>query len=132
MGDHGTTRKRPLAVFESTEQAQLLPLTRERFDPPDWAKRKVHPDHHISFDKAIYPVAADLSDPREKVDWYRSHACECPTCPHMIRANGLGARALTVLGGPPIACPMPESAEAAPIPITIFSIDAASSGELLS
>jgi len=53
---HGTTRKRPLAVFESTEQAQLLPLTRERFDPPDWAKRKVHPDHHISFDKAIYSV----------------------------------------------------------------------------
>jgi transposase len=51
---HGTTRKRPLAVFEAIEQAQLIPLTRERFDPPMWAQCTVHPDHHISFDKAAY------------------------------------------------------------------------------
>lgn len=51
---HGTTRKRPLAVFENEERDKLLPLTRERFDPPRWAQCKIHPDHHISFGKAIY------------------------------------------------------------------------------
>ena len=48
---HGTTRKRPLAVFENVEREQLLPLTRERYDPPTWAPCKVHPDHHINFGK---------------------------------------------------------------------------------
>lgn len=46
---HGTTRKRPLAVFEHVEQAALRPLERARFAPPTWAKCKVHRDHHISF-----------------------------------------------------------------------------------
>ena len=54
MRVHGTTRKRPLAVFEHEERDKLLPLTRERFDPPTWAKCSVHPDHHISFGKALY------------------------------------------------------------------------------
>lgn len=56
MRIHGTTRKRPLAVFENEERAELLPLTRERYDPPTWARAKVHPDHHISFAKALYSV----------------------------------------------------------------------------
>ncbi|MCZ6822511.1 MAG: IS21 family transposase [Deltaproteobacteria bacterium] len=53
---HGTTRKRPLAVFENQERARLLPLEKERFDPPHWGKCKVHPDHHISFQKALYSL----------------------------------------------------------------------------
>jgi transposase len=53
---HGTTRKRPLAVFENEERATLLPLVRERFDPPQWAECTVHPDHHISFGKALYSL----------------------------------------------------------------------------
>jgi transposase len=56
MRIHGTTRKRPLAVFENEERAKLVPLTRERFDPPTWARCTVHPDHHISFGKALYSV----------------------------------------------------------------------------
>jgi hypothetical protein len=51
---HGTTRQRPLAVFENVERARLQPLTAERFDPPRWAECKVHPDHHINFEKALY------------------------------------------------------------------------------
>jgi hypothetical protein len=51
---HGTTRQRPLAVFENEERAALLPLLKERFDPPRWAQCTVHPDHHISFEKALY------------------------------------------------------------------------------
>jgi hypothetical protein len=53
---HGTTRQRPLAVFETVERATLLPLIAERFDPPRWARCSVHPDHHISFGKALYSV----------------------------------------------------------------------------
>jgi hypothetical protein len=53
---HGTTRKRPLAVFEAVEKPALQPLGRPRFDPPEWAQCTVHPDHHISFRKAIYSV----------------------------------------------------------------------------
>ena len=56
MRIHGTTRKRPLAIFENVEQATLLPLEKERFDPPFWGKYKVHPDHHVSFQKAFYSV----------------------------------------------------------------------------
>jgi transposase len=53
---HGTTRKRPLVVFEAVEQAKLQPLERPRFDPPAWRQCKVHPDHHIQFQKALYSV----------------------------------------------------------------------------
>lgn len=53
---HGTTRKRPLGVFENSEKAALRPLERPRFDPPTWAQGKVHPDHHICFGKALYSV----------------------------------------------------------------------------
>jgi hypothetical protein len=53
---HGTTRQQPLAVFENVEKAQLLPFEGERFDPPHWGQYKVHPDHHVSFQKALYSV----------------------------------------------------------------------------
>lgn len=53
---HGTTRRRPLAVFEDEERPALRPLERPRFDPPSWAQCKVHGDHHVQFQKAIYSV----------------------------------------------------------------------------
>lgn len=55
MRIHGTLRERPLVRFE-TEKPALQPLDRPRFDPPVWVKCKVHPDHHIQFDKSIYSV----------------------------------------------------------------------------
>jgi transposase len=53
---HGTTRRRPLAVFENEEREKLRPLEAPRFDPPVWAECKVHPDHHVQFQKALYSV----------------------------------------------------------------------------
>lgn len=53
---HGTTRKRPLLVFEQDEQPALLPLCAERFDVPLWAQCKVHPDHHVRFKNALYSL----------------------------------------------------------------------------
>jgi transposase len=53
---HGTTGLRPRVVFENDEQPKLKPLEAKPFDPPDWAQCKVHPDHHIQFQKGLYSV----------------------------------------------------------------------------
>lgn len=53
---HGTTRKRPLLVFEQEEQKSLLPLSSERFDVPAFATCIVHRDHHIMFKKGGYSL----------------------------------------------------------------------------
>lgn len=53
---HGTTRRRPVEVFEGEERDALCPLDRERYDPPRWKKLKVHEDLHIRSDHALYSV----------------------------------------------------------------------------
>jgi hypothetical protein len=53
---HGTTRQVPRVVFETVEQATLLPLGPEPFDRPMWAQATVSPDHHIQFGRALYSV----------------------------------------------------------------------------
>lgn len=53
---HGTTRQRPLVVFENEERPKLQAPGRPRFDPPAWAACKVHGDHHVQFHKALYSV----------------------------------------------------------------------------
>ena len=53
---HGTTRSVPMEVFEAEEKTVLLPLRAERFDPPQWAQCKVHPDHHVRFGNALYSL----------------------------------------------------------------------------
>lgn len=52
---HGTLCEKPIVRFEA-EKTALRPLEAPRFDPPTWAKCKVHPDHHIQFGRAIYSV----------------------------------------------------------------------------
>jgi transposase len=52
---HGSTCEQPVVRF-AIEKAALQPLVAERFDPPTWAKCKVHPDHHIQFARAIYSI----------------------------------------------------------------------------
>jgi transposase len=53
---HGTTRRVPWEVFEAEEKPQLIPLRGEPFDTPTWAQCKVHPDHHVRFEQALYSV----------------------------------------------------------------------------
>jgi transposase len=53
---HGTTRQVPRVVFETMEQATLLPLAPAPFDRPTWAWATVHGDHHIQFRRALYSV----------------------------------------------------------------------------
>jgi transposase len=56
---HGTTRQPPLAIFATVEKSALGPLEAKRFDPPTWHQCKVHPDHHIQFDKALYSLPTE-------------------------------------------------------------------------
>jgi hypothetical protein len=56
---HGTTRRRPLVVFEEEERSTLLPLIKERFDTPKWAAPSVHPDHHVRVGKALYSAPTE-------------------------------------------------------------------------
>jgi transposase len=56
MQAHGTTKRKPLEVFLTEEKPLLKPLPEERFDMPLWKEAKVHPDHHIVFDKNYYSV----------------------------------------------------------------------------
>ena len=64
---HGTTRQVPRVVFETVEQATLLPLAPEPFDRPIWAKATVHPDHHIQFRRALYSVSTRYLGQRVEV-----------------------------------------------------------------
>ena len=57
---HGTTRKRPRVVFEQQERQALLPLSAPRFDVPQWdPPHKVHPDHMIRVNNALYSVPTE-------------------------------------------------------------------------
>ena len=69
---HGTTRKRPLLVFEQQELNALIPLSSERFDVPVWAECKVHPDHHIRFKNALYSLPTRHVGKRVEVKGTRS------------------------------------------------------------
>lgn len=54
---HGTTCQVPREVFETIEQATMLPAPTEPFDVPLWVDdAKVHPDHHIQIARALYSV----------------------------------------------------------------------------
>lgn len=53
---HGTTRKRPIDLFDDAEKAALSPYDGKRYDTPYEANPKVHTDHHIAFRKSLYSV----------------------------------------------------------------------------
>tara|TARA_Y100000310_G_scaffold22023_1_gene21266 strand:- start:852 stop:2453 length:1602 start_codon:yes stop_codon:yes gene_type:complete len=65
---HGTTRKLPLVVFQQEEQTTLLPWEAEPYDVPDWRKAKVHPDHHIACQYALYSIPSTMCPPGSKVE----------------------------------------------------------------
>ena len=53
---HGTTRKQVAAHFEQGERASLQPLPADLFPSFVEARRKVHRDGHIEFERAYYEV----------------------------------------------------------------------------
>ena len=53
---HGTTYKVPRQFYEQEEKPHMQPAPLERFDVPLWTEAKVHPDHHIQVQRALYSV----------------------------------------------------------------------------
>lgn len=60
MRIHGTTRRKPLELFENYEKGALRKLVLQRFEIPVWKRLKVYRDIHIQFDKAYYSVPYEL------------------------------------------------------------------------
>jgi transposase len=57
---HGTTAARPIEHFAVEEASRLLPAPAEPYDLPIYARPKVHRDHHIEVDKALYSLPGNL------------------------------------------------------------------------
>ncbi len=53
---HGTTRRVPREVYESEERAHMQPAPIAPYDVPLWSEPKVHPDHHVQVQNALYSV----------------------------------------------------------------------------
>lgn len=53
---HGTTRERPIDLFEREERRALKELPPVRFEIVVWKQAKVHPDSHVVVDKRLYSV----------------------------------------------------------------------------
>ena len=60
---HGTTRRQPLQVFQ---RQALVPWDGEPY--PNWRTAKVHPDHHVACQYAIYSVPSALCPPGQQVE----------------------------------------------------------------
>ena len=65
---HGTTRRKPLVVFQDEERQALLPWDGEAYEIADWREAKVHQDHHIQCRQALYSVPSSLCPPGQKVE----------------------------------------------------------------
>lgn len=65
---HGTTRKLPLVVFQEEEQHTLISWDGEPYAVVDWRTVKVHPDHHIACQYALYSVPSTTCPPGSKVE----------------------------------------------------------------
>ena len=67
MRIHGTTRRQPLVVFRDQERAALLPWDGDPYEITHWRTAKVHPDHHVACQYALYSVPASVCPPGHKV-----------------------------------------------------------------
>ena len=85
---HGTTRQVPRRVFETAEQATLLPLAPTPFDRPTWSQATVHPDHHVQFQRALYSVPTRYVGQRVDVRGDRRLVRIYPTRPSSRRIPG--------------------------------------------
>ena len=65
---HGTTRRQPLTVFRDEERHTLGEWDAEPYEMTDWRTAKVHPDHHIACQYALYSVPSATCPPGQKVE----------------------------------------------------------------
>jgi len=65
---HGTTRQVPRVVFEDRERAALLAWDGVPYDVPTWRELVVHPDHHVSFQYALYSAPSTTCPPGTRLE----------------------------------------------------------------
>ena len=65
---HGTTRRQPLQVFLDEERPALAPWDGEPYEVTHWRTAKVHPDHHVACQYALYSVPSTLCPPGQQVE----------------------------------------------------------------
>ena len=65
---HGTTRRKPLVTFQDEERQALIPWDGEPYEIADWRNAKVHQDHHVQCQQALYSVPAGLCPPGQQVE----------------------------------------------------------------
>ena len=65
---HGTTRQKPLVVFLDEERGALAPWDGEPYEVTCWRTVKVHADHHVSSQYALYSVPSSLCPPGQQVE----------------------------------------------------------------
>ena len=63
MRIHGTTRRKPLVVFQDEERHTLIPWDGEPYEIADWRTLTVHQDYHIQCQQALYSVPSDVCPP---------------------------------------------------------------------
>ena len=68
MRIHGTTRRQPLQVFLDEEREALLPWDGEPYEVTHWRSAKVHADHHVACQYALYSVPSTLCPPGQQVE----------------------------------------------------------------
>ena len=65
---HGATRQQPLVVFQDEERHALAPWGGEPYEVTHWRTAKVHADHHVACQYALYSVPAALCPPGQQVE----------------------------------------------------------------
>ena len=65
---HGTTRRRPLQVFQDEERQAMAEWDGEPYEVTHWRTAKVHPDHHVACQYALYSVPSSLCPPGQRVE----------------------------------------------------------------
>ena len=65
---HGTTMRKPLEVFDAEERQALLPWDGEPYEITHWRSAKVHHDHHVICQYALYSVPSALCPPGQQVE----------------------------------------------------------------
>ena len=68
MRIHGTTRRQPLQVFLDEERLALLPWDGVPYEVTHWRTAKVHTDHHVACQYALYSVPSTLCPPGQQVE----------------------------------------------------------------
>ncbi len=68
MRIHGTTQRQPKQVFPDEKRDAFLPWDGSPYEVAHWRTLKVHPDHHIQCQLALYSVPSVACPPGQEVE----------------------------------------------------------------